>query len=95
MQPDFLLHFQWKKRELVNSVQKKTCWGLGKMMVADTKYNPGAELFAPWLHHQLFASVSCRVCMACLVAPGLLKAALSSDGFATFWVHLSSHLQCT
>lgn len=91
MQPDFLFHFQWKKRELVNPVQKKkkSCWGSGEMVVADSKYNPGAEVFAPLLHHQLFAAVSCLVCTACLVAPGLLKAALGSHGFATLWLHPS------
>lgn len=58
-------------------------------MFADSKYSPGPELFAPLLHYELSATISRLVHTVCPVAPGLLKAALSSHGFATFWVHPS------
>lgn len=69
--------------------ERKGAGLLGEMMVAVSKYSPGVELFALLLRHRPLATVSCLVRAACLVAPGLLKAALSLHGFATFWVHPS------
>lgn len=74
----------------MNPVQNEKLLGFGGNDGCWFKVQPWCELFVPWLHHQLLAALSCPVYLACLLAPGVVKAALVLHGFATLWVHPSS-----